>query len=478
MIKNRKILPVLLCGGSGSRLWPISRQLYPKQLLALGTDDPLVIDTAKRVKGEVFLPPLIVCNEDHRFLISTLFQKEDLTYSDILLEPFGRNTAPAAVVASCYATQSWPETPPLVLLLPSDHLICDHHNFHQAVLLGAQAAEDAKLVTFGIRPNHPETGYGYIKSGSPFGTVEQCHIVEQFVEKPNQTDAQRYVESQNYFWNSGIFLFDPATFLQEAEQYAPEVTTFSKQSLEQAEQDPKMGFHRLDAQPFEKCSNISIDYAIMEKTKHAVMVAAGFDWNDIGSWQAIWDQGEKDTEGNVTQGEIVTLDTHESYIQSHALTAVIGLDNVVVVATEDAILVMDRHHSQKVKDIVAQLKAKKRDEYYTHKQVYRPWGSYKTLALGHRYQVKEICVHSGASLSLQYHHHRAEHWIVVEGTAKVTRGDEVFILSENQSTYIPLGEQHRLSNPGKTSLKLIEVQSGSYLKEDDIVRLEDHYDRL
>ncbi|MEM7620159.1 MAG: mannose-1-phosphate guanylyltransferase/mannose-6-phosphate isomerase [Pseudomonadota bacterium] len=478
MVSQQNILPVLLCGGSGSRLWPISRQLYPKQLIPLGTQHPLVIDTAQRFQSDTFLPPLIICNEDHRFLVSSLLKKNNLERSGIILEPFGRNTAPAAVIAALFAKQKWPEQPPLIMLVPSDHLIKDHMAFHGAIEKAASVAQSEKLMTFGIKPSHPETGYGYIKCAKSLENIEQCYEVEQFVEKPNKDTAQVYVNSGGYLWNSGMFLFAPEFFLEETKYLAPEVAKASETAFTKAQQDSSQGFIRLDETAFKACPNISIDYAIMEKTKHAAVVSADFDWSDIGSWDSIWQESQKTEDGNVKQGEVITLDTQGSYIQSHVLTAVVGLDNVVVIATEDAILVMDREHSQKVKNIVEELKATGREEYYSHKEVYRPWGSYNTLALGDRYQVKEICVYPGASLSLQYHHHRAEHWVVVEGTAEVTRGEDVFMISENQSTYIPLGETHRLTNPGKTKLKLIEVQSGSYLGEDDIVRIDDVYNRV
>lgn len=475
-----KILPVLLCGGSGSRLWPISRQLYPKQLLALGTEHPLLIDTALRTQFENLLPPLIICNEDHRFLITSLFEKYDLDYSAIILEPFGRNTAPAAVVAALFAQTHWPEDDICVLLMPSDHLIQDRAAFHKTINSGALAAHNGKLVTFGIKPTQAETGYGYIKSGSPLAFADNCYEVQQFIEKPNLDSAQVYVNSGGYYWNSGIFIFKPSVFIEEAQALAPAVADFTQKAFGKADVDADLEFHRLDKENFANCPDISIDYAIMEKTKRAAVIHSEFNWSDIGSWHALWDKSQKDEDQNVKHGEVLTLDTKGSFIQSHnaSLTAVVGVDNVVVIATEDAILVMDRNQSQKVKEIVEQLKATGREEYYSHKEVYRPWGSYKTLALGDRYQVKEICVYPGASLSLQYHYHRAEHWVVVEGTAQVTRGKEVFIISENQSTYIPLSEHHRLTNPGKTPLKLIEVQSGSYLGEDDIVRIEDVYNRV
>ncbi|MEN8134274.1 MAG: mannose-1-phosphate guanylyltransferase/mannose-6-phosphate isomerase [Thermodesulfobacteriota bacterium] len=473
------ITPIILAGGSGTRLWPLSRKLYPKQLLPLLGDQSLLQQTISRLANfEGIDAPLVICNDEHRFLVAEQLRNVSITPSAILLEPLGRNTAPATAVAAIHALSS--KDAPLLLVLPADHLIRNTEAFRGAVLSGVSAAKEGKLVTFGIIPDKAETGYGYIKQGEIARNLSdgesECFIVENFIEKPNLNLAMEYVENGNYLWNSGMFLFRADSFLEELQQFAPKMVKLCHKAHATLTSD--LDFQRLDKEAFTACPADSIDYAVMEKTGKAVVVPVAPGWSDIGSWSALWEVGDKDPENNVTQGDVLTHDTHNSYLYAHhRLLTTVGVKDHVVIETADAVLVAHKNQVQDVKKIVTQLIAEKRTEADLHSQVFRPWGSYESITTGDRFQVKRIIVKPNAILSLQKHHHRAEHWIVVKGTAKITRNKETFILSENESTFIPLGIQHRLENPGVIPLELIEVQSGSYLGEDDIVRFTDNYGR-
>ena len=471
---SASITPVILSGGSGSRLWPMSRAGYPKQFLTLADDDSMLQATVKRVKGDLFSAPLLVCNEEHRFIVAEQLRHIGCTAKDIILEPVGRNTAPAVAVAALRLAEENPDA--LMLVMPSDHVIQDEAAFTQAVNRAAQAANDGALVTFGITPNAPETGYGYIKYAEPWQGHQGVHSVAQFVEKPEQATAQTYLEDGHYLWNSGIFLFTAKAYLDELEGSNPNMVKAAKHALAGSEKD--LTFCRLDMEAFAASPSDSIDYAVMEKTTHAAVVPVEMGWSDLGAWSALWDIQPKDEHGNATQGDVLLHETRNSYVHAdHKLVTVAGLENVIVIATDDAVLVANRNNAQDVKQLVEQLKAQGRNEHSLHTTVHRPWGCYHGIDLGERYQVKRITVQPGEKLSLQMHYHRAEHWIVVSGTARVTIGEKATLLRENESTYIPMGETHRLENPGKVPLHLIEVQSGSYLGEDDIVRFEDGYGR-
>ena len=470
----RMIIPVILAGGSGTRLWPLSRKLYPKQLLPLVDSNTLVQNTLSRLDGLADLAdPLIICNEDHRFIIAEQMRAMGATPDAIILEPAGRNTAPAVAVAALRALEKDPDG--VLLILPADHLIAEPARFHEAVNEAAVHAAKGLLVTFGIVPTAPETGYGYILQGRPLeeGTAR---AIERFVEKPDLPTAESYVATGEYFWNSGMFLFRADTVLTELERFAPAIVRACRESLAKAARD--LDFLRLDRAAFEACPEDSVDYAVMEQTDKGAMVPLSCGWNDLGSWEALWQAGSKDEGGNVTRGDVVTCDVHDSYLHAETrLLAAVGLRNHIVVETADAVLISPRDRVQEVKKIVDKLKAENRIEAVAHKKVFRPWGHYESIGDGARYQVKRITVSPGHVLSLQKHFHRAEHWVVVQGTAVVTRGDEEILLRENESVYLPLGAVHRLANPGKIPLELIEVQVGSYLGEDDIVRFEDVYGR-
>jgi mannose-1-phosphate guanylyltransferase / mannose-6-phosphate isomerase len=472
-----QIHPVILCGGSGTRLWPMSRSGYPKQYLKLTGDHTLVQQTALRLRGIADIAaPIVVTNNEQRFLVAEQLRQIDVVSSAIVLEPSSRNTAPAIAVAALLALRDSPDA--LLLVLPSDHVISGEAVFTEAAEAAAQVAQQGRLVTFGITPTSPHTGYGYIRAGAALADAAQTYAVDSFVEKPDADTAQRFLDEGGYYWNSGMFMLKAATFMEELRRYEPAIARQAELSLEGAQRDHD--FVRLDAQAFAACPNISVDHAVMEKTKRAAVVAvADLGWNDIGSWTALADIAGRDAKGNSLSGDVLTETVTNSYIRAeHRLVAAIGLDNVVIVETADAVLVAHRDQAQDVKKIVAQLNALGRHESLTHRRVVRPWGSYEGIDSGDRFQVKRIVVNPGAQLSLQMHHHRAEHWIVVKGTALVTNGDKEIILTENQSTYIPLGITHRLLNPGKIPLELIEVQSGAYLGEDDIVRFEDTYGRV
>lgn len=463
------IVPVILSGGSGTRLWPLSRETYPKQFLPLVGDKTMLQSTWLRVAPVSASGPIIVANEEHRFVAAEQLQAVGVTPAAILLEPIGRNTAPAIAVAALEATRDGQDA--LLLVLPSDHVIRDETAFRSAIAVAASAAEAGKLVTFGIVPTAPETGYGYIKAASGEGV----RAVESFVEKPDLHTARQYVASGEYFWNSGMFLFKASRYLEELARLQPQMLDACRKAWEQARRDHD--FIRLDKPAFEASPSDSIDYAVMEKTREVAVLPLDAGWSDVGSWSALRDVSEQDADGNAHRGDVIQIDCHNSYAYGDRLIAMIGLDDVIVVETPDAVLVGSADHIQQVKDVVAQVKAKGLPQATWHRKVYRPWGAYDSIDNGQRFQVKRITVKPGATLSLQMHHHRAEHWVVVSGTAEVTRGDEVLLLTENQSTYIPLGVTHRLKNPGKLPLELIEVQSGSYLGEDDIVRFEDTYGR-
>jgi len=476
------ILPVILSGGSGTRLWPYSRSLYPKQFLPLVSALTMLQETLQRLEGftgdeYAIQAPIIICNEDHRFMVAEQLRAINIRANDILLEPFGRNTAPAiALAALSLVAKSQPDT--LMLVLPADHVIQDIAAFETAVTEAVKQAQSGKLVTFGIVPTVAETGYGYVKSGAKISGRDAYHV-DQFVEKPDQTTAESYLTSGDYLWNSGMFLFKASRYLEELEKFNPQMIASCEQSIARATRD--LDFTRIHAETFESCPDDSIDYAVMEKTQDAVVVPLDAQWSDVGSWSALWEVSEQDSDGNVLKkgsGDIIALDNYNCFVQAdQKLIATVGLNNIVVVETDDAIMVASKDRVQDVKTIVSQLKQENRSESSIHRKVYRPWGYYDSIDSGERFQVKRIVVNPGAQLSLQMHHHRAEHWVVVEGTAKVRCGEQTMLLSENQSTYIPLGELHQLSNPGKLPLEIIEVQSGSYLGEDDIVRLEDVYGR-
>ncbi|ROR94848.1 mannose-1-phosphate guanylyltransferase/mannose-1-phosphate guanylyltransferase/mannose-6-phosphate isomerase [Sinobacterium caligoides] len=467
------IHPVLLCGGVGSRLWPVSRGLFPKQFIRLMSDQwSMLQQTLGRLEGLELAPPIVVCNEEHRFLVAEQLRQMGVENAAIILEPVGRNTAPAVALAAMAAQKNDAEA--VLLVLPADHVIKQPTIFHQAVMQAVVAAEQGHLATFGVVPEGPETGYGYIERGVE--VLPNCYKVTRFVEKPDLPTAKSYVRSGKYAWNSGMFVFRAEQFCTELGQFSPEIFHACRKAYDDREHD--LSFIRIDRLAFEQCPSDSIDYALMEKTNNAVVIALAAGWSDVGSWSSLWQVSEHDDDNNVCRGDVITHNVSNSYLRSgKRLVAAVGVDNLVVVETEDAILVASKDHVQDVKHIVSRLKSEVRPETDRHTQVFRPWGSYQALVADRRFQVKRIIVSPGQTLSLQMHHHRAEHWVVVSGTAHVTCGEKEFILTEDQSTYIPLGHQHRLSNPGVIPLELIEVQSGSYLGEDDIVRFEDIYGR-
>ncbi|MBK8182686.1 MAG: mannose-1-phosphate guanylyltransferase/mannose-6-phosphate isomerase [Candidatus Competibacteraceae bacterium] len=468
------IVPVILSGGSGSRLWPLSRESYPKQFLPLVNEQTMLQNTALRIAGQSEVSaPLVVCNEEHRFMVAEQLRAAGIHPATVILEPVGRNTGPAAAVAALHARREGAD--PTLLILPADHAIADVEGFRAAVRQVAPYAEMGRLITFGIVPTTPETGYGYIKAGAPLEKSAVC-AVERFVEKPDATTAQRYLESGDYSWNSGMFMFRASVFLAELERLAPAMLAACQQAFAASRLDTD--FLWLDRKLFTDCPKNSIDYAVMEQTDRAVVIPLTVGWNDIGSWSALWSVGARDGDGNITRGDVIAVDTRDTYVDAATrLVATVGVDDLVVVETADAVLVASKARVQEVKAVVDQLKASQRSEGRSHRKVYRPWGFYDSIDSESRFQVKRIMVKPGACISAQMHHHRAEHWVVVSGAARINRGDESFLLTENQSTYIPVGVQHRLSNPGKIPLEIIEIQSGSYLSEDDIVRFEDVYGR-
>ncbi|ARQ74447.1 mannose-1-phosphate guanylyltransferase/mannose-6-phosphate isomerase [Pseudomonas fragi] len=467
------ILPVIVAGGTGSRLWPLSRQLNPKQFLPLADAEMSMLQaTILRLRGLAAATPQLICNEQHRFLAAEQLRQLDMEHASILLEPVGRNTAPAIALAALQACKDGQD--PVLLVLAADHLIQDVPAFHASIQSALPLAQDGKLVTFGVVPDRAETGYGYIEKGPAVGTGG--FAVNRFVEKPDLATACDYLASGNFFWNSGMFMFQASRYLHELERFQPQILAACRKALEGGTQD--MHFTRVDSDVFAACPDDSIDYAVMEKTADAVMVPLDAGWSDIGSWSALWDVSPKDAHGNVFKGDVLSHASQNSYVHADSrLVTLVGVDDLVVVETKDAVLVAHKDKVQDVKKIVEQIKNGSRQEHVNHREVYRPWGMYDSIDNGHRYQVKRITVKPGAKLSVQMHHHRAEHWIVVSGTAKVTNGERTYLVCENESTYIPIGQIHALENPGVINLELIEVQSGSYLGEDDIVRFEDKYGR-
>lgn len=469
------VYPVILSGGAGTRLWPLSRTLRPKQLLPLVTDKSMLQETVFRVSANGFGKPVIVCNQEHRFMIAEQMRQIQIEAEAIILEPMGRNTAPAATIAAMLLREKDPKA--LMLLLPSDHVIRDTEKFHAAVAIATLAADEGALVTFGIQPSAPETGYGYVQSGAAFNGLGGCFHIQRFVEKPDLETAKAFVSSGDYSWNSGMFVLPVAPYLEEVERLEPELYSQCSKALLKSTSD--MDFLRLPTDVFEEMKSDSIDYAVMEKTDKGAIVPADMEWSDVGSWSALADISEKDANGNVEIGEVFTLDAKNCYFRANEkLIAAIGVEDLVVVATDDVVLVVPKDRAQDVKQLVTELEGAGRTEHYIHSQVFRPWGWYRGVHEGHRFQVKEISVDPGQKLSHQMHHHRAEHWIIVSGTARVTKGNESFLITEDESTYIPHNTVHCLENPGKIPLKMIEVQSGPYLGEDDIVRFQDNYGRV
>ncbi|MGQ8773488.1 mannose-1-phosphate guanylyltransferase/mannose-6-phosphate isomerase [Serratia sp. NA_112.1] len=464
------IYPVIMAGGTGSRLWPLSRELFPKQFLTLCSEFSMLQTTVNRLDGLDISNPLVICNEEHRFIVAEQLRQITRLSHNIILEPVGRNTAPAIALAALQATGNGED--PLLLVLAADHVIQDEKTFRDAVLQAVPYADKGNLATFGIVPTGPETGYGYIHKGESIDGSVTCQV-SRFVEKPNLATAQEYIKSGDYLWNSGMFLFKASRYLEELNKYRPDILAACRQALQHT--SPDLDFVRVDREAFIACPDESIDYAVMEQTADAVVVPLDAGWSDVGSWSALWEISEKDQAGNTNFGDVIQHDCSNNYIRAeHKLVATVGVDNLVVVETKDAVLIANKDKVQDVKEIVNYLKRNKRPESKQHREVYRPWGKHDAIAQGDRFQVRKITVKPGEKLSLQMHHHRSEHWVVVSGTAKVFKNGTVQFVGENESIYIPLGVEHSLENPGKIALDLIEIQSGSYLSEDDIVRFDNN----
>lgn len=467
------IIPIIMAGGSGTRLWPLSRSLYPKQFLSLINENSLLQETLKRLDGLNCLPPVIVSNNEHRFIVAEQLRQFGVDDFQIILEPVGRNTAPAVALAALKSLELHGDHH--MLVLAADHAIQDIEAFHAAVLAAEQESVDNKLVTFGIVPTKPETGYGYIKKGEQ--VKNSVFKVNSFVEKPDLETAKNYLEQKCYLWNSGMFMFKASVYLDELKKFRPDILAACKESLSSASTD--LDFIRLNSDVFAECPDESIDYAVMEKTQDCVVIPLDADWSDIGSWTSLWEISEKDEHENVSHGDVINYNSRNNYIYSEgSLISTVGVNNLIIVQTKDALLVAQQDNVQDIKKIVEILKKQKHSEHISHREVYRPWGRYDSVERGDRYQVKRITVKPGECLSTQMHHHRAEHWVVVAGTAKVTCGERTFFVTENESTFIPIGTVHTLENPGKIPLEVIEIQSGVYLGDDDIVRLSDKYGRV
>lgn len=466
------IVPVIMAGGTGSRLWPMSRELYPKQFLRLNGDQSMLQDTVSRLDGLNVSAPMLICNEQHRFLAAEQLRQIDRLSNNIILEPVGRNTAPAIALAALSVIANGQN--PLMLVLAADHVIENTQAFHQAIHAATPLAEQGKLVTFGIVATGPETGYGYIQRGDSFG--ESAFNVRRFVEKPDLATAEKYLDSGEYYWNSGMFLFSAERYLQELAAFRPDILEVCQKAMSGVKIDSMQDFIRVDLDVFSNCPDESVDYAVMEKTSDAVVIPLDAGWNDVGSWSALWEVNEQDSNGNALTGDIFIHKTSNCYINTDdTLVAAIGVENLVIVNTKDAVLVIDKSQVQDVKKVVEFLKANNRREYRLHRESYRPWGRQDKVVDTQRYQINKVTVKPGGKFSLQKHLHRAEHWVVLAGTAEVTLEDKTYLLTENQSTFIPIGSVHMLENPGKIPLELLEISSGSYLGEDDIIRLKDHY---
>jgi len=469
---NNNIIPVVLSGGSGTRMWPLSRSHYPKQFLPLVSEKTMLQETVLRLPElDNLSSPMVVCNEDHRFMVAEQLHELGIQPQAILLEPFGRNTAPAVALAALAA----PSPEDILLVLPADHVITDHQALAEAIEKAVAQADAGNLVTFGIVPTAAETGYGYIHRGKQLDS-HSGFVVDRFVEKPDLQKAREYLDDGGYYWNSGMFALKAGTYLEELQKFNPDMLSVCQIASEKGQKD--LDFCRIDSQAFDACPSDSIDYAVMEKTDHAVVIPLDAGWNDVGSWSSLWEVSDKDAQGNRVHGDVMSVDTHNSLLHSESrLVTSIGLDDIVVIETDDAVMVASKDRVQDVKKIAERLKAEKRSEAEAHRKVYRPWGWYDSIDIGPRHQTKRISVNPGSKLSLQKHHHRAEHWVVIKGTARISNGDKEFLLTEDQSTYIPIGTMHRLENVGKIPLEIIEVQTGSYLGEDDIERYSDDYGR-
>lgn len=468
-----KILPVIMAGGSGTRLWPLSRYQYPKQFLSLFNEHSLLQATVLRLNTLECLKPLIISNDEHRFIVAEQLRTSGINSFDVILEPVGRNTAPAIALAALHAQKGGQD--PVMLVLAADHVIQNEDEFCKSILIAQEQAAKGNMVTFGVVPSRAETGYGYIRKGER--VTESVYKVDAFVEKPDLSTAMFYLSDGHYLWNSGMFMFKASVYLTELQKFCPEIIELCQIALAKGSSD--LDFIRLEKKAFSQCPDVSIDYAVMEKTSHSVVVPMDAQWSDIGSWNSLWDISSKDKNGNVTHGDVIYHNSNNNFVYAdNALVATIGADNLVIVQTKDAVLIAKQDQVQNIKQVVDVLKREKRTEHLSHREEYRPWGRFDLIDHGSRYQVKRITVKPGERLSTQKHYHRAEHWVVVSGTAKVTRGEEVYLISENESTYIPLGVIYSLENPGKIPLEVIEIQSGVYLGGDDIIRLNDKYGRI